>query len=85
VSLSSPVNSVRRTREQLLARYPDKPWRANFPEVDWEGADMLDAERGLKALRLARTPAVYVALYRGESVPVSALDPAGVAQLGRKP
>lgn len=42
----------------------------------------LEAERGIKAMRLAPTLGVYDALLRGERVPVSALEPKWVARYG---
>jgi hypothetical protein len=71
-------------RDSMRRRYPDKPWRANFPEVDWDYADTLDAEVGLRALALASDTESYVALMRGESVPVERLNAEWVRRFGLK-
>lgn len=70
-------------RAALRRRYPDKPWRANFPEVDWEAADLLDAEAGLRAMLLAPTMSIYVALMCGEPVPIECLNASYVARFGK--
>jgi hypothetical protein len=69
-------------RRELLARYPDKPWRANFPDVDWEFQDTLDAERGIKAMMLAPTIEVCQALIRDEAVPANRLRREGARRYG---
>jgi len=70
------------TGTELLARYPDKPWRANFPEVDWEYADSLDAERGIKAMLLAPTLELCRALLRGEAFSLDRLNREAVLRYG---
>jgi hypothetical protein len=69
-------------RTILLRRYPREPWRANFLDVDWQFADQLDAEAGLRAMALAPTIPVYTALMRGEQVPIEALDQEAVKRYG---
>lgn len=44
-----------------------------------------EAQRGIKAMMLAPTLAIYRALLQGQQVPVSALDPTWAKRYGLKP
>jgi hypothetical protein len=80
--MSAYHEALKARRRQLLEKYPDKPWRSNFPDVDWEHQDTLDVERGLKVLALAPTVEVYRALWRGEAVPLDRMNREGVLRYG---